>query len=114
MMLGFLAIGMLTVSAFGQIPTPGSPDSSTGTLRFQVATIKPSRPGESRTMQYQGNRFATTDTSVIDLLKYAYGLHEQEIDGAPKWLKTQTFDLVGDPEIQTKPSTVQKRWCKSF
>jgi len=55
-------------------------------------------------MQYQGNRFATTDTSLVDLLKYAYGLQEQEIAGGPKWLATQKFDLVGDPETQTRPS----------
>ena len=55
-------------------------------------------------MQYQGNRFATTDTSLVDLLKYAYGLQEREITGGPKWLKTQKFDLVGDPETQTRPS----------
>lgn len=55
-------------------------------------------------MQYRGNRFATTDTSLVDLLKYAYGLQEQEIAGGPKWLTTQKFDLVGDPETQTRPS----------
>jgi uncharacterized protein (TIGR03435 family) len=99
-----LAIGILTVTAFGQIPAPGSADGAPGTPRFQVATIKPSQADEPRRMQIQGNRFATTGTSVIDLLKYAYGLHEQEIVG-PKWLDTQKFDLVGDPETQARPST---------
>lgn len=104
LMLRSLAIGVLTMPAFGQIPASGSPDNSGATPRFQVATIKPSRPDESRTMQYQGNRFATTDTSLVDLLKYAYGLQEQEIAGGPKWLSTAKFDLVGDPETQTRPS----------
>jgi uncharacterized protein (TIGR03435 family) len=104
-MLRSLVIGVLAVSAFGQIPMSGSSESSTVTPRFQVATIKPSRLEESRSMQIRGNRFATTDTSVVDLLKYAYGLHEQEIVGGPKWLKTEKFDLVGDPETQTRPSS---------
>ncbi len=100
-----LLVGALTVSALGQIPvSSGSSDSSASTPRFQVATIKPSHPEESRTMQYQGNRFTTTDTSVVELLKYAYGLHEQEIVGDPKWMTTQKFDLVGDSESPTKPS----------
>jgi uncharacterized protein (TIGR03435 family) len=104
-----LVIGVLTLSAVGQVPIPasGSSDSSATSPRFQVATIKPSSPDERRLLQIQGNRFATTATSVVDLLKYAYGLHEQEIDGGPKWLKTQTFDLVGDPESQTRPSSDQ-------
>ncbi len=104
-MLRFLVLGVLTVSAFGQIAASGPSQSSTVAPRFQVATIKPSRPEESRTMYIQGNRFATTDTSVVDLLKYAYGLHEQEIVGGPKWLKILKFDLVGDPETQTRPSS---------
>jgi uncharacterized protein (TIGR03435 family) len=104
-MLLCLVFGVLTVSALGQVPTPATSDSSTPVLRFQVATIKSSAPEESRTIQIRGNRFATTDTSVIDLLKYAYGIHEQEIAGGPKWLKTQKFDLVGDPETQTRPSS---------
>jgi uncharacterized protein (TIGR03435 family) len=105
LMLRSLVTGVLTVSAFGQIPMSGSSDGSTVTPRFQVATIKPASSEESRTTQIRGNRFATTDTSVVDLLKYAYGLHEQEISGGPKWLKTQNFDIVGDPETQTRPSS---------
>ncbi len=104
-MLGFLAISMLSVSAFCQIPAPAASDIPLGTPRFQVATIKPSSPEENRTVQIQGNRFATTQTSVVDLLKYAFGLHEQEIMGGPKWLETQKFDIVGDPETQTRPSS---------
>jgi uncharacterized protein (TIGR03435 family) len=105
MMLGLLAIGVLTLSAVGQATTSQPSGSSAVIARFQVATIKPSRPDESRTMQYQGNRFATTDTPVVDLPKYAYGLQEQEMFGGPKWLKTQKFDLVGDPETQARPSS---------
>jgi uncharacterized protein (TIGR03435 family) len=104
-MLVTLAVSVLTLSAFGQIPTCGSSDSSAVTPRFQVATIKPGDPQESRSMQIQGSRFATIDTSVVDLLKYAYGLHEQEIVGGPDWLKTKKFDVVADPETQTRPSS---------
>jgi uncharacterized protein (TIGR03435 family) len=105
LMLRCLVMSLLAVSAFGQIPASGSADGSKPIPRFQVATIKPSRSNESRTMQVQGNRFATTGTSLIDLLKYAYALQEQEIVGGPKWLKTQKFNLVGDPETQTRPSS---------
>jgi uncharacterized protein (TIGR03435 family) len=104
-MLVSLAVSVLTLTAFGQIPTSGPSDGPTVTLRFQVATIKPSRLKESRSLQIQGNRFATVDTSVVDLLKYAYGLHEQEIVGGPEWLKTQKFDVVADPETQSRPSS---------
>jgi uncharacterized protein (TIGR03435 family) len=103
--LRVLTIGVLSVSASGQIPSSGSAASSAATPRFQVATIKPSSPEETRTTQIQGIRFATTSTSVVDLLKYAYGLQEQEIVGGAKWLGTEKFDVVGDPETQTRPSS---------
>lgn len=100
-----LLFSVLTASAFAQTPASGPTDSSKVMPGFQVATIKPSQPQESRTMQIRGNRFATTDTSVSDLLKYAYGLHEQEIVGGPSWLETQKFDLMCDPETEARPST---------
>lgn len=56
-------------------------------------------------MMIRGNLFATTATTLIDLLKYAYGLQEQEILGGPKWLKTETFDILGDPETPARPSS---------
>jgi uncharacterized protein (TIGR03435 family) len=104
-MLGSLAIAVLMLSGFGQVSKSAPIDTSTSAPKFQVATIKPSRPEESRTTMIRGNRFETTHTSVVDLIKYAYGLHEQEIVGEPKWLDTQTFDVVGDPETESRPSS---------
>lgn len=39
------------------------------------------------------------------MFKYAYGLQEQEILGGPKWLKTETFDIIGDPETPARPAS---------
>jgi uncharacterized protein (TIGR03435 family) len=104
-MLRYLLAGVLIVPALGQTPVPQ--DNPAVNPRFQVATIKPSTPEESRTTQIRGNRFATTDTSIVDLIKYAYGLHDEEIAGGPKWLATQKFDLMCDPETATRPSSDQ-------
>lgn len=85
--------------------TVASASGAHASPRFQVATIKPSTPEESRLMQIRGNRFVTNGTSVVDLLKYACGLQEEEIVGGPNWLKTAKFDLVADPETQVRPSS---------
>lgn len=100
-----MTIAVLTVSIVSQNLKCGPPGSSVANPRFQVATIKPSTQDESRTLYIQRNRFVTTDTSVVDLLKYAYGLHELEIVGGPEWLKTRKFDVVGDSETQTMPTS---------
>ena len=34
-------------------------------------------------IQIRGRRFATTATSLIDILKYAYGVHASQIVGGP-------------------------------
>ena len=106
-MLNLVLMGVLAVSASGQVAVTGPSDSSAAPPRFQVATIKPSTSEESRTTQIRGNRFATTDTSVVDLIKYSYGLHDEEIAGGPQWLATQKFDLMCDPETATRPSSDQ-------
>jgi uncharacterized protein (TIGR03435 family) len=100
-----LAFGTWIASAFSQAPSPVPPKTPTLTPTFQVATIKPSEAQESRSIQIRGVRFATTDTSVFDLLEYAYGIHEQQILGGPQWIATQKFDLMCDPETETRPSS---------
>ncbi len=92
------------IPIIGQTPAGGLSDGTQAGLRFQVATIKPSGPDESRRIMVQGNRFSTTATTVVDLLKFAYGIHEQEIIGGPNWLRTQKFDLLADSETQVRPS----------
>ena len=86
--------------AAGQAPSaPAKPD----TVAFAVATIKPSRPDEQTTLQIQGVRFVTAGTSLVDILKYAYGVHADQIVGAPKWLATEHFDIMADPGTATRP-----------
>jgi len=71
----------------------------------QVATIKPSKPDESTGIQIQGRRFATMGTSLIDVMKYAYGVHANQIVGGPEWMATEKFDLLADPGTETRPSS---------
>jgi uncharacterized protein (TIGR03435 family) len=72
---------------------------------FQVATIKPSKPDQLLSIQIQGRRFATMGTTLIDVLKYAYGVHANQIVDGPAWLGTEKFDLLADPDSETRPSS---------
>ena len=100
-----IVVGLLTGSAVAQTPSHSPQEVTTSPLTFQIATIKPSRPDEAKRMMTRGSQFLTNGTSVVDLLKYAYSLHEQEIAGGPEWLKTEKFDVVADAETQSKPSS---------
>jgi uncharacterized protein (TIGR03435 family) len=76
-----------------------------GQKDFQVATIKPSAPDATRMMQIRGTRFATVGTTLFDLLIYAYNVHPSQIVGGPEWMQTAKFDVMADPETETRPSS---------
>ena len=97
-----LLAAVLAPTARAQVPAP---DNSPTALRFEVATIKPSAPDKYRMTQIRGNRFVTIATSVVDLLKYADGLQEEQIVAGPAWLATQKFDILADPETDARPSS---------
>jgi uncharacterized protein (TIGR03435 family) len=104
----FLAIVLIFLC---RLPVWGEPQSQPGmtaqatTPVFQVATVKPSKPDEPLTIQIQGRRFATAGTSVVDILKYAYGVHASQVIGGPEWIKTERFDLLADPGTEVRPAS---------
>jgi uncharacterized protein (TIGR03435 family) len=83
---------------------PGSVPS-----KFPVATIKPSAPDAVAVTQIRGNRFATEGTTFVDVFKYAYSVHPDQVVGGPDWLRTQKFDILADPETEKRPSSDQMK-----
>jgi uncharacterized protein (TIGR03435 family) len=78
-------------------------------LAFAVATIKPSRPGvPGKGITMRGPReFATINTSLNDLITFAYGIHVRQIVGAPAWVESDLFDIVAQPEAEGLPNRKQ-------
>jgi uncharacterized protein (TIGR03435 family) len=77
---------------------------------FEVATIKPSdpnRPGKLFTVR--GRQVMTVNTTVNDLITFAYGLHARQVTGAPEWAESEKFDVTGQPEAPGVPSQAQLR-----
>ena len=75
----FLRAAILLLAAescLGQsVPTMAADADPT----FEVATIKPSLPDEQRSVVVQGTRLVTADTSLVDLMMFAYGVHSLQI-----------------------------------
>src|SRR3954470_812119 len=92
-------------------PAPPTPMAATANLVFDVATIKPSNPatpGQSILVGRGGsNLFTTTNTTLNDLIAFAYGLHVRQIAGGPSWLATDRFDITAKPEAQGIPNATQ-------
>jgi uncharacterized protein (TIGR03435 family) len=48
----------------------------------------------------------TTNTSVSDLIKFAYDLHPRQIKG-PAWIEAEKFDITGKPDVPGMPNGKQ-------
>ena len=92
------------------IPEPPRPMAADAPLAFEVATIKlsnPDQPGKLFTVR--GRNVMTVNTTLSDLIVFAYDLHQKQVAGAPDWAESQKFDVTGQPESPGVPSITQLR-----
>ncbi len=78
-------------------------------VEFEVATVKPSdpnKPGWGINVNRSG-MFTTHNTTLADLIKFAFDLHPKQVIGAPAWYDTEKFDLTGKPNQPGIPSVKQ-------
>ena len=78
---------------------------------FEVATIKPSdpnRPGWGITVNRSG-MLTTLNTTLSDLLKFAYSMHPKQVIGAPAWVDSDKFDISAKPDAPGMPSVNQMK-----
>jgi uncharacterized protein (TIGR03435 family) len=76
---------------------------------FDVATIKPSSPESQGKMiaGLNGRHNLMVNTSVNDIVAFAYGLDTKQIVGAPAWADSSLYDVDGVPDVEGEPSTKQ-------
>src|SRR5262245_51116277 len=77
-----------TAWAIPEPPPPPKTMAADANPGFEVATIKPARPeGRFSILVNRSGMLNTTQTSLSDLIKFAYGLHPRQITGGPTWLE---------------------------
>jgi uncharacterized protein (TIGR03435 family) len=90
---------------------PGPPKPMTATdPSFEVATIKlspPDQPGKLFTVTGGGRQFKTINTTMNDLIGFAYGMHPKEVINAPDWFDKDKFDILAQPDAEGMPSQAQ-------
>jgi uncharacterized protein (TIGR03435 family) len=99
--------------AIPEPPAPVPPMAADANPVFEVATIKPSdpdRPGKA--FLVQGRQFSTLNTSLSDMITFAYGLHPRQLVGAPDWVEKDKYDVVGKPDGVGQPNL--KQWKTMF
>lgn len=87
---------------------------------YAVGTIKPAKPGTLRhALRVIGDRFEATNTSLRELILFAYGPQLGRIE-APAWTENERFDVTAqsdgrrDPTEQQWKYMVQKLLSESF
>jgi len=96
------------------IPEPPPPPKmmdANAKPEFEVATVKPSdpnRPGWGITVNPSGV-FRTLNTTLNDLIKFAYGVHPKQVVDAPAWADSDKFDIEGKPDRPGMPSVDQMK-----
>jgi len=89
-------------------PPPVSPMAADANPSFEVATIKPSKPGtQGKGFGFRAGHFVTLNTDLNDLIAFAYGRHPKQIVGAPDWFGTDLFDIEAKPDAEGRPSMKQ-------
>ena len=92
-------------------PTPRlAPMDPKATSSFEVATLKPSKPDEQgKAFLVRGNRFRTINTTMSEMMSFAYGIHAKQVVGAPAWFDTEKFDLDAKPDGEGAPNDAQSK-----
>lgn len=76
---------------------------------FDVAVIKPNTSaGPGKGFGIRGRQFSTMNTSVRDMITFAYGLHARQITGGPGWMETEKYNVTAKPEGEGQPN--DKQW----
>jgi uncharacterized protein (TIGR03435 family) len=92
---------VITVFPFSSLLATQESASAT----FEMATIKPSKRHEQgNTFRVSGHRFETRNTSLRDLISFAYSLHPRQITNAPAWVEEARYDLTALSEADSQSS----------
>jgi len=90
-----------------------------GPLRFEVATVKPSKPegGKGGLDILPGGGLRMGGVTLRMLISFAYDVPEERVSGGPKWVGSESYDIQGKPEHPTaedRPKTVVAPGTKAW
>jgi uncharacterized protein (TIGR03435 family) len=92
---------VIVVEKVNRVPSSNEPDVAKKIpplpTEFEVATIKPFTPGPGPRIMMRmmpGGRFESSGIPLKLLMTQAWGLQSEQIVGAPKWMDTDSYDIV--------------------
>jgi uncharacterized protein (TIGR03435 family) len=106
---------VIIVDSVNETPTPNAPDLDKIMPpplppEFEVATIKSSQPDEQAMLRATGDQVTIRALPLRFLIVFAWDLNlndDEVIVGAPKWLDTDSFDIVAKVASDAEGKTAQ-------
>lgn len=75
---------------------------------FEVATVKPSKPDQpGKAITVRGNHFRTINTTLNDLITFAYGVQQKQVVGQQSWVDSDKWDIEAQPDVPGVPNDKQ-------
>ena len=98
-----------TAWAIPEPPKPMPPMAADAKPTWDVATIKPAPPDEKgKGFGGPPRHFRTGNTTLNDLIMFAYDVNSKQIAGGPAWMETDKFDIItGEPDLPDSPNQKQ-------
>lgn len=100
-------------TAWAIAPRPAAipPMAADANPSFEVATIKPNNSGapQMRGLIVRGRQFRTINSSLEDLISFAYGVQVKQIVNGPAWINSERYDIEAVPDAPGTPNVEQLR-----
>jgi uncharacterized protein (TIGR03435 family) len=96
------------------IPPPRpkmAPMATNAEPNFEVATIKPNNSGapSMQGLTLNGRNFRTVNSSLGDLITFAFEVQAKQIVNGPDWMDNSRYDITAVPEQEGAPNAEQVR-----
>jgi uncharacterized protein (TIGR03435 family) len=106
--LGAAPAAVVQVDSASEVPTPNRADLAKvlpppPVPEFEVATIRPPAPDEKRFADVQGTQVTLRATPLQFLLTFAYGVTDEFLVNAPKFIDTDFFDVIAKAGTSRAP-----------
>ena len=107
---------VLIVDSVNEAPTPNPPDlekrlSPLPPPKFDVATIKPSKPDEKGTFMIRGDQVNAQAINMKTFVDFAWDINfndDESLVGAPKWLNDDRIDILAKLTTDDSPGAATK------
>jgi uncharacterized protein (TIGR03435 family) len=99
-----------TAWAIPEPPPAPKPMDPAADPDIEVATVKPSPPGgQGRLYTVRGLQVMAINVTLLNVITFAYDLHERQVSGGPAWMSTDRFEISIKPDTPGQPNNAQMK-----